>query len=87
MAGLPEEVTERAKAILKNLEGSELSVHGGTPGRAAGAEMQMTLFEMRDDPLREEILKLDVDTMTPLDALRALAEMKKKAARRARENH
>jgi len=83
MAGLPEEVTERAKAILKNLEGSELNAHDGQAGRLAGSEMQMTLFEMRDDPLREELLKIDVDTMTPLDALRALSAMKKKAARRA----
>jgi len=82
MAGLPEEVTERAKAILKNLEGSELSVHGERPGRLASGEVQMTLFEMRDDPLREELMKIDVDTMTPLDAIRALAEMKKKAGRR-----
>ena len=82
MAGLPEEVTERAKAILKNLEGSELSVHGDAAGRLRGGEMQMTLFEMRDDPLREELMKIDVDSMTPLDALKAIAGLKKKAARR-----
>ena len=88
MAGLPEEVTERAKSILKNLEGSELSVHGAPPGGRPGeGEVQMTLFEMRDDPLREELLKLDVDTMTPLDALKAIAEMKRRAARRTQRDH
>jgi DNA mismatch repair protein MutS len=79
MAGLPDEVTERARAILKNLEGSDLSVHANKKkGRIRGAELQMTLFEMKDDPLRDEIARLDVDSMTPLDALKALAELKKK---------
>jgi hypothetical protein len=42
----------------------------------------MTLFEMKDDPLRDEISRLDVDTMTPLDALKAIAALKKKAEKR-----
>lgn len=93
MAGLPEEVTERAKRILKNLEGSELSVHGekdrmglvvrgsGSERRAKGRvapEVQMTLFEMKDDALREELRKIDVDRLTPLEALQKLAELKRK---------
>ena len=90
MAGLPEEITERAKKILKNLEGSELTVHGDTEtengrrekgkrgGRIASAEVQMTLFELRDDALREELKKIDVDKLTPLEALQKLAELKKR---------
>ncbi len=91
MAGLPEEVTERAKKILKNLEGSELTVHGeggegsgfkvqGRGKRSKGRvapEVQMTLFEMRDDALREELRKIDVERLTPLEALQKLAELKK----------
>ena len=84
MAGLPEEVTERAKKILKNLEESELTVHGEAQGsarkvkgRIAPPEVQMTLFEMRDDALREELKKIDVEKMTPLEALQKLAELKK----------
>ena len=88
MAGLPEEVTERAKSILKNLEGSGLTPHGGKEtgdrrpgetkrtGRIAATEVQMTLFEMKDDALREELKKMDVEKMTPLEALQKLAEMK-----------
>jgi DNA mismatch repair protein MutS len=83
MAGLPDEVTERATSILKNLEGSGLSVHEETRGKKKGrirtGEIQMTLFELKDDPLRAEILRLDVDTMTPLDALKAVADLKKRA--------
>ncbi|MBI4546498.1 MAG: DNA mismatch repair protein MutS [Ignavibacteriae bacterium] len=90
MAGLPDEVTERAKRILKNLEGSELTVHddGSKRERAKGRigagvddstrrEIQMTLFEMKDDQLREELKKIDIEKMTPLEALQKLAEMKK----------
>lgn len=82
MAGLPAEVTERAKKILKNLEGSELSVHtdgtsGKRHGRISDHEMQLTLFEMKDDSLREEISKIDLDTLTPLEAMQRLAELKK----------
>ena len=84
MAGLPDEVTERAKKILKNLEGSELTVHDGekketVKGRIGAGEVQMTLFEMKDDKLREELKKLDIEKMTPLEALQKLAELKKKA--------
>jgi DNA mismatch repair protein MutS len=95
MAGLPEEVTERAKAILKNLEGSELTVHGdGAPRpdakgltgkkRAKGRiapEVQMTFFESptdgKNEKLIKELKKIDVDKLTPLEALQKLAELKK----------
>ncbi|MCZ6776335.1 MAG: DNA mismatch repair protein MutS, partial [Ignavibacteria bacterium] len=81
MAGLPEEVTDRAKKILKNLEGSDLSVHDDeqrkTKGRIAPTEVQMTLFELKDDPLREELKKINVEKMTPLEALQRLAELRK----------
>jgi DNA mismatch repair protein MutS len=81
MAGLPEEVTDRAKSILKNLEESELNVYSSgkkVRGRIPPPEIQMTLFEMKDERLREEIRKLEVDKMTPLEALQKLAEIKKK---------
>lgn len=82
MAGLPGEVTDRAKAILHNLESSDLSVHdGGEGGRSRGRmlpdTMQLTLFEARDDVLRQQLRSLDIDNMTPVDALKALAELKK----------
>jgi DNA mismatch repair protein MutS len=85
MAGLPSEVTDRAKTILKNLEGSELTLHDGTgeqkrrTGRIAPADMQLTLFEIKDDALREEIRKIDLDSLTPLEALQKLGELKRKA--------
>lgn len=81
MAGLPEEVTERAKKILKNLEGSELTLSG--EGKQAersriGDEIQMTMFEMKDDALRNELRGLEIEKMTPLEALEKLAELRKR---------
>jgi DNA mismatch repair protein MutS len=85
MAGLPEEITERAKRILKNLEGSDLTVHDNVRsarqqrhGRMTGGDVQLTLFEMKDDALRSELEGLDPNEMTPLEALRKLSELKAK---------
>lgn len=81
MAGLPEEVTDRAKKILKNLEESDLNVYSSgkqIKGRIPPPDIQMTLFEMKDERLREEIRKLDVEKMTPLEALQKLAEIKQR---------
>lgn len=84
MAGLPDEVTERAKKILMNLEGSEFTVSGQpesrkrkAKGRIAPTEIQMTLFEMKDEKLRQELKKLNIEKMTPLEAMQKLAELKK----------
>ena len=84
MAGLPEEVTDRAKSILMNLEDSELNVYSTgkkIKGRISPPDIQMTLFEMKDDHLRDELRKLDVEKMTPLEALQKLAELKKQMDR------
>jgi DNA mismatch repair protein MutS len=86
MAGLPDEVTERAKSILRNLEGSDLVLHDQmkpgrkrSRGRIASAEVQMTLFEMKDDALREALRELNIDALTPLEALQKLAALKNEA--------
>jgi DNA mismatch repair protein MutS len=87
MAGLPEEVTERAKKILRNLEDSELILHDekGPKGdtrrkqpRITLDDMQMTMFQVKDDLLRAELDKLDIEKMTPIEALQKLAELKKR---------
>ena len=91
MAGLPEEVTDRAKQILRNLESSDLTFQAeetvdqkskiksekSKRARIRG-DVQLTLFEMRDDKLREEIKKLDVEKMTPIEALQKIAELKER---------
>ncbi len=80
MAGLPAEVTDRARQILKNLESSDLVVHGGRQmsSTLSAPESQLALFEIKDDKLRDELRGIDVDTLTPLEALQKLAEFKRK---------
>ncbi len=88
IAGLPETVIDRAMEILKNLEGDEVDETGKprlahtAPGkRKKGREnamVQLDLFGSQDRELRKWIRDLDIDTMTPLDALMALNDLKKR---------
>ncbi|CUU05103.1 MutS domain V [Candidatus Kryptobacter tengchongensis] len=80
MAGLPKEVTERAKEILANLEQKELTPQGKVKKKiskeALMQKFQISLFELNDDRLRQEILNLYIDNMTPLQALLKLQELR-----------
>lgn len=82
MAGLPPEVIDRATAILKDLERPEK----GLP-RASRDELQMTLFEVKDDELRREILDMDLNALTPLEALKALADLQNRLKEKRRDSH
>ncbi|MCZ7393605.1 MAG: DNA mismatch repair protein MutS [Candidatus Methanoperedens sp.] len=77
LAGVPLKVTQRAKEILKEVEnGSAIR------GMGSARYTQLVLFEpeaQKDSPLIEELKKLNVDAMTPLEALNALAELRRKA--------
>ncbi len=81
MAGLPEEVTERAKQVLKNLESSELVVRSSEQKREiegkSSQKIQLAMFEVKDEKLREELRALDFERMTPLEAMQTLAALKK----------
>jgi DNA mismatch repair protein MutS len=87
MAGLPEEITLRAAEVLKNLESSELIVgkRKGMTGQQGEGLVQLTMFEMKDDVLREEIRKLDIEKTTPLEALHTLSELKKQIEKKGKE--
>ncbi|MGH7829143.1 MAG: DNA mismatch repair protein MutS [Candidatus Binatia bacterium] len=75
LAGLPPSVIQRAKEILKNLEGGELD-DKGRPRLAQGSRpddpAQMALFAAPDSKLREDLKRIDVSTLTPLEALNLL---------------
>ena len=83
LAGLPREVIDRAREILGALERDELT-RGGRPsvsGTTTDPQRQLGLFQSQpaDDRLRERLSALDVDRMTPIDALALLADLKKEA--------
>jgi DNA mismatch repair protein MutS len=86
LAGLPRTVIDRAREILAALERDELS-RGGRPslsGTATDPQRQLGLFQAAGppppDPLRGTLDALDLDRLTPLEALTLLAELKKSAA-------
>jgi len=81
LAGVPDAIVARAKEILANLEKHELTA-GGEPALAAGAaeqSTQMALFAAPADPLRAELANLEVDHMTPIEALAELDRLARSA--------
>lgn len=87
MAGMPQQVIQKANKILKKLEKSHSSEEMTDKLQASqnarlpdGQEMQLSFFNL-DDPLleeiKEEILHLDIDTLTPVEALMKLNEIKR----------
>ncbi|MEP0860121.1 MAG: DNA mismatch repair protein MutS [Ignavibacterium sp.] len=82
MAGLPVFVTNRAKEILNNLESKELTPYEVKKERLkklkSETDNQISLFEFKDDELRTEIKNLELNTLTPIEALNKLNELKRK---------
>jgi DNA mismatch repair protein MutS len=81
LAGVPRSVNERAKQILAQLEAEHLDREGkpklAVKGkRARRGDLQLTLFAVPEHPLLDELRKLDVDALSPRDALALLAELK-----------
>lgn len=84
MAGLPQSVIRRADEILKQLESNRdtnNSLRKNVEHIADGREgMQLSFFQL-DDPvlseIRDEIAGLDINSLTPLEALNKLNEIKK----------
>jgi DNA mismatch repair protein MutS len=84
IAGMPKSIVKRANVILKQLEDDNSTV--GTAGKptheiASSREgMQLSFFQL-DDPIlcqvRDEILGLDINNLTPVDALNKLNDIKK----------
>lgn len=81
MAGMPMQVVESAQRILAKLESERGEEAAKSLGRATRPEsMQLTLFQL-DDPLlldiKDKLMKMDINTMSPLDAFDALRELKR----------
>ena len=80
LAGLPPSVVRRARAILDDLERDDLT-RGGRPAMSATPEpnSQLGLFQGggSDDRLTRRLREIDVERLTPIDALAALADLKR----------
>jgi DNA mismatch repair protein MutS len=86
MAGMPQHVLQTAKQKLKTLE----TTHGTATPKEKGKilakeEMQLSFFKL-DDPileaLRDEITALDIDTLTPVEALMQLNQIKRRLSQK-----
>ncbi len=81
LAGVPEEVCARAEEILAGLEQHELTVldaagEPSVPAEPVDRLHQLDLFRPATDEIVRRLRDLDPDTLTPLEALRILAELK-----------
>ena len=76
LAGLPKSVINRAQDVLANLESKSTTGKGRAQRRATVP--QLTLFP-KDSLLADEISRLDIDSMSPLEAITKLYELQKKA--------
>ncbi len=83
MAGMPKSVVARANEILKDLENTDQK---GTVSKPVGEiadhreGMQTTIFQLEDPVLkqiRDEIKNIDIDNLTPVEALNKLNEIKR----------
>ena len=84
IAGMPKSIVRRANVILKELESDNAGVGSAGKQTAAIAQsregMQLSFFQL-DDPvlcqMRDEIIGLDINNLTPVEALNKLNEIKK----------
>jgi DNA mismatch repair protein MutS len=84
MAGMPPMVLNRAEQVLKDLEYSHASVganNGGKKGKGdKNPNMQLSFFQLNDpvlEQIHEELIGIDINTLTPVEALMKLNEIKK----------
>lgn len=84
LAGLPKEVIERAKEVLTNLEDEELTPNKipklaiGPHAPPLASSPQLGLFSEQEHPVLEMIKELNIDQMTPLEALNLLHQLMEK---------
>jgi len=87
MAGMPQQVIRRANKILEKLEKSHSSEELTDKVKSLKDDIQLSFFNL-DDPLlefiKEEILHIDINTLTPVEALMKLNEIKRMLQKKKR---
>lgn len=79
LAGVPDSVTNRAKEILEQLERGSFAPLAGRRRKPRYDPNQLGLFEQRISKVSERLRELEVEEITPLEAISLLAELKKMA--------
>jgi DNA mismatch repair protein MutS len=77
LAGLPNEVISRAREVLLEHESAERELSGHLSPGATPPPTQLTIFTPLSQPVLEKLRTLDLNRLTPLEALNLLAELKK----------
>src|ERR1700734_517780 len=77
LAGLPNEVVVRARAVLAEHESAEREVTGHLSPGATPAPTQLTIFTPLSQPVLGKLREVDLNRITPLEALNLLAQLKK----------
>ena len=79
LAGLPDDVIARAKELLKQLEAADIN-HDIEPVLSGGEDQQMSLFgSCAADDIIGTLSDMQLDTMTPMDAMNALYDLQMRA--------
>ncbi|MCD6336612.1 MAG: DNA mismatch repair protein MutS, partial [Candidatus Marinimicrobia bacterium] len=82
MAGIPQQVVKRANEILFHLSGADHTLPDGKqvlmPDPETKDAIQLDIFTAKDSEIHREVEELDVNNMTPMDALLLLQDLKKK---------
>ena len=89
LAGLPDEVIDRAREVLTSFEKDEMHKAGRTGFMLKGSVRkagQMDLFETTEDPLLDEIMNMDMSSLTPKSALGKLKQLRKRAEKLSQES-
>ncbi len=87
IAGIPQSVIERAKNIMKSLEDEQSVLNTKNKNlvqkvrkiKPEDKSSQLAIFEFRDDKLRERLLNLKLEMITPIQAMQILAELQNEA--------
>lgn len=80
MAGMPSPIVKRSQEILHILESQAISTKGESRIPPPSQPMQLNIFGQTDatsEKVRSSILSLDLNTMTPIDCMLKLSELKK----------
>ena len=83
MAGMPQFVLQKANRMLQKLEETHNVASTAETVKNAQKELQLSFFDMNDpllEELKTELLHIDINTLTPVEALMKLNELKRKVS-------